>query len=78
MDLSEKARQLRNAYQHEWRKKHPEKARQYNETYWERKASSYTPADKARDLQAQGYTQRQIAEALGISLGAVNAILNAE
>ena len=76
MALSEKARELRNAYQREWKLKHPEKVKQYFTDYWERKAAQYTPELRAKELQAQGYTQRQIAEELGISLGTVNGYLN--
>ena len=36
--LSEKAKELRNAYQREWKRRNPERARQYNQTYWEKKA----------------------------------------
>jgi len=39
-ELSEKARELRNTYQREWKRKHPEKARQYNQTYWMKKAAA--------------------------------------
>lgn len=34
----EKARQARNAYAREWRKKNPEKARANNIRYWARRA----------------------------------------
>jgi DNA-binding NarL/FixJ family response regulator len=74
--LSEKAKELRNAYQREWKRKHPEKVRQYFKNYWEKKAAGYTPADRAKELQAQGYTQREIAEQFNISLGTVNKYLN--
>lgn len=30
--------QLRRAYQRKWRKEHPEKAKQYAETYWRKRA----------------------------------------
>lgn len=76
MELSDKARELRNGYQRQWIRKHPEKVKQYFTTYWERKAAAYTPEVRARELHAQGYTQRQIAEELNISLGTVNNILN--
>ena len=35
----EAARQARNAYAREWRAKNRDKVRQYNETYWARKAA---------------------------------------
>jgi DNA-binding CsgD family transcriptional regulator len=76
MELSEKARLARNAYQKRFRQKNPDKIRQYNVRYWEKLASD--PSRRARELQSIGYTQRQIAEELKISLGAVNAYLNNE
>lgn len=76
MALSEKARELRTAYIRSWRRKNPEKMRQYNIDYWERKASRYTPEVRAKELHDQGHSQRQISEMLGVSLGAVNAWLN--
>lgn len=38
-ELSEAAREARNAANREWRKKHPAKVREYNRRYWERKAA---------------------------------------
>ena len=35
--LLEKARQAKNEYQRQWRKKNPEKVRQYQENYWVKK-----------------------------------------
>ena len=75
-NLSEKARELRNAYQSEYRRKNPDKIRKYNVDYWERKAASYSPIMKAKELHENGYTQREIAEQLNISLGTVNKYLN--
>ncbi len=75
-ELSETARQARNDYQREYRRKHPGKLREYNNRYWERKAEQYTPEARARDLSNRGYTQRQIADLLNISLGAVNKYVN--
>lgn len=76
--LSEQARKMRNAYAREYRQKNPEKIKEYSRRHWEKKAASYTVAMRAKELQAQGYTQRQIAEQLNISLGAVNKYLNKE
>ncbi|HQO43895.1 MAG TPA: winged helix-turn-helix transcriptional regulator [Bacillota bacterium] len=75
-ELSEQARQARNNYQREYRRKHPEKLREYTRRHWEKKAEQYTPEARARDLSSQGYTQRQIADLLNISLGAVNKYVN--
>lgn len=41
--LSEEARQARNAYGREYRRKHPEKVREYNRNYWEKKAQGLQP-----------------------------------
>ena len=76
MELSEKAKEMRNKYAREYRQKHPEKLRLYNIRYWEKKATSYTPELQARELHNKGYTQRAIAEELSISLGTVNKYLN--
>ena len=38
MALSEEARQLKNQRAREWRRKNPEKEREYHERYWEKKA----------------------------------------
>jgi DNA-binding NarL/FixJ family response regulator len=76
MELSDKARQLRNQYQRQWKRKHPEKIRQYFKNYWEGKADPI--GTKVRKVSRQGLCQRKIAEQLNISLGTVNAILNAE
>ena len=36
--LSQEAKEARNAYHREWRKKNPEKVRQAQEKYWKKKA----------------------------------------
>ena len=36
--ISQEAREVRNAYYREWRKKNPEKMKQYQENYWKKKA----------------------------------------
>jgi DNA-binding NarL/FixJ family response regulator len=74
--MNEAARKLRNAYQSEYRRKNPDKIRKYNSDYWERKADPI--GAKVRQLSNEGLSQRHIAEKLNISLGSVNAFLNAE
>lgn len=74
MEISEKARELRNASARKYHKEHPEKIREYNRRYWERKADPV--GARVRQLSAKGMNQREISEAVAISLGAVNAILN--
>jgi DNA-binding CsgD family transcriptional regulator len=76
LNLSDKARELRNAAQREWKRKNPDKVRQYQINYWERKAAGYSIADRARELSTEGLTQREIAEQLNISVGTVNKYLN--
>lgn len=78
MALSEKAKELRNAYQRAYRLRNPEKLKLYTDRYWERKAASYTPEMKARELHAQGLTQREIAGELGVSVGTVNKYLRSD
>jgi len=76
IELSDKARELKNAYQREWKTRNPDKVRRYGIDFWERKADPI--GARVRQLSKQGFTQRQIADKLNISLGAVNGILNAE
>ena len=37
--MEDKAREKRNEYLREWRKKNKDKVKKYNDTYWERKAN---------------------------------------
>jgi len=37
---------LKNEYQRNWRKAHPEKAKQHQEQYWERKAKEINEANE--------------------------------
>ena len=75
-NLSTEAKELRNAYLRDWRKKNPDKVKKQADEYWERKAAKYSIEQKAKVLQAKGMTQREIAEKLNISLGSVNKYLN--
>jgi DNA-binding NarL/FixJ family response regulator len=78
MEISEKARELKNAYMREWKRKNPDKVRKHIKDYWERKAASYTPEVSAKEMYSQGYTQREIATMLGVSVGTVNKYVNKE
>ena len=40
MDLSKEARQARNEYIREWRRKNKDKVKKYQKDYWERQASN--------------------------------------
>lgn len=75
-NISEAARKLKNAYQKQWREKNPDKNKQNNINYWERKAATYTIEQQTIDLSRSGLTQRAIAKQLNVSLGTVNKILN--
>jgi hypothetical protein len=39
-ELSKKARELKNEYQREWKKKNADKVKQYNVRYWEKLAGN--------------------------------------
>ena len=74
--LSEKAQALKTEYLRNWRKKNPDKLKQYERNYWEKKAKAYTIEMQAIDLHIKGYSQREIARELNISIGSVNNYLN--
>jgi hypothetical protein len=38
-ELSDKAREIKNAYLKEWRRKNPERSKKHMADYWERKAA---------------------------------------
>ena len=38
--VNDKAREERNTYMREWRKKNRDRVREYNSSYWERKSKS--------------------------------------
>ena len=46
MEMSPAARECRRQYMRDWRKKHPEKAREGRVSYWEKKA-----AEEARNKE---------------------------
>lgn len=77
INLSPEAKAAKSAYQKQWARRNPDKVAKYAEAYWERKAAEMNnPKMKARELYANGYTQREIAETLGVSVGTVNTYLN--
>ena len=43
-ELSQEAKQARREYLREWRRSRPEKVREYNQRYWERKAQEQKQA----------------------------------
>ena len=44
--MQDKAREKRNSYMREWRKKNKDKVKKYNDTYWERKANILEKEDE--------------------------------
>lgn len=49
MTYSEKAREAQRKYQREWRKTHPEKVREKNRRYWEKKAREMETVEDGRE-----------------------------
>ncbi|MBQ2348358.1 MAG: phosphatase [Clostridia bacterium] len=45
--MTPEAREARKAYKREWAKKNPDKIRQYQETFWNKKAQEAAAAAKA-------------------------------
>ena len=45
MELTDKAREARNAYQREYMRNHTEKHREYNLRYWEKQANKASVTD---------------------------------
>jgi len=54
--MTQKALEARKAYKREWAKKHPEKIKQYQQTYWNKKAA----ADDAGAEQAAQADPQQV------------------
>ena len=52
--MNDAAKEARRAYKRAWNKAHPEKIKQYQETYWTRKAE----AAKAAEKEAPGETAK--------------------
>lgn len=45
--MTQEAREARNAYKREWARKHPDKIRRYQETFWNKKAQETAAAAEA-------------------------------
>lgn len=52
--MTEAAKQARRAYKREWARKNPDRVKQYNENYWNKKAASQS-AEALSELE-QGKT----------------------
>lgn len=50
--MTPEARQAMRDYHREYRKQHPEKKREYNSRYWEKKAQAIRAAQPAKDEKA--------------------------
>ena len=49
-EISEKAKEAQRAYLREWRRKNPEKVRENNRRYWERKAQQMAAQEKETEV----------------------------
>ncbi len=78
-NISPEAREAYNRYNREWRRKNPDKIRQYNVTYWERKAAQGNDPEnlpqRVNQLKEQGRSLREIGHQLGISHMKVKRLL---
>lgn len=77
MDISEEAKRARRLYMQEWRKKNPERVKQYTANYWERKGASVDEPIENRilKLHEQGFSLREIALKIGTNHVHVSRIL---
>ena len=65
-NMTQEAREARKAYKREWARKHPDKIRQYQETFWNKKAQEAAAAAEANTETAteEGQTKINIANYL--------------
>ena len=47
--MTKEAKEARRIYKREWNRKHPEKRREYNKRYWEKKAAQAAAAAEKQD-----------------------------
>lgn len=55
--LNDEARQVRNAYMRQYRKRNPEKTREMNRRYWERRAAR-EKEEKANEVESNQVQNR--------------------
>lgn len=56
--MTEAAREARNAYRREWYKKNPEKRREYEERYWNKRiGKGLSDAKKTEETRKEGDTE---------------------
>ena len=51
--MTDKAREARNRYLREYRRRNPDRVRKWNENVWEKKAAEYAAAEAAAALEAE-------------------------
>ena len=49
-EIQELAREKQREYQREWRKKNPDKVKEYNKRYWRKKALEMLKESKKKDI----------------------------
>lgn len=79
-NLSDEAREARNRYNREWKKKNPDKIRAAQARYWQKKAAKIEeeyelPEVRVYKLHRQGLSLREIAAVVGINHVQVSRIL---
>jgi len=75
-EMSDEAKRAAAEYQRNYRRKNPDKLRQYNITYWERKAhEGQTIEHRVTNLHKQGKSLREIGQELGLSHMTVTRML---
>lgn len=52
-ELSDKARELKNSYQRDWRKRNPDKLKKHLADYWERKAAKASAGPVCQECGAR-------------------------
>lgn len=50
-DITEAAKEARRAYKRKWNKEHPDKVKQYQTDYWNRKAAQAEECAEGQDAQ---------------------------
>ena len=51
--MNDAAKEARKAYKRHWQREHPDKVKQYQENYWNRKAQEAAQAAPAEDTAPQ-------------------------
>lgn len=79
IQLSEEARALRNASMKEWKRNNPDKIREYNRRYWEKKAKQQDPEQVEAmiiRLHRGGMSLREIAAVVKTNHMHVSRVIN--